>query len=286
MTSIDAGTRRRGLPAGARRFLRTPSAAIAALCIGLIVLIALAAPLVFRDVDAVDAANRLLAPSPQHPFGTDELGRDLTAKLAHAARLTLGISLGAMVVSVLLGLLWGMIAAAFGGIVDDILMRIADAVMAVPMILLALVFVAALGASPPILVLILGLIKAPLAARVIRSATLVELASDYVRGLTVVGLSRPRILFGEVLPNVFPIIAAQATLNAASAMMVEASLSFVGLGVQPPEASWGTLLKLGYGYLHEAWWYPLGPAVAIVILIASFNAVGQQLQRSLDRRSA
>lgn len=249
------------------------------------VLAALLAPLLYPHVTAVDAANRLLAPSPAHPFGTDELGRDLLGRVLHAGRLTLLISTGAMVLSVVLGAAWGMLAASAGGWLDEVLMRTADAVLAIPMVLFGLVCVAALGTTPGTLVLVLGVLKAPLTARVVRSSTMVELTADYVRGLTVVGTSRSRILFAEVLPNVVPTIVAQATLNIATALMLEATLSFMGLGVQPPEASWGTLLKSGYAVLHQAWWYAVFPAVAIVALVASLNVIGQQLQRTLDTRT-
>ncbi len=249
------------------------------------VLAALLAPLLYPHVTAVDAANRLLAPSPAHPFGTDELGRDLLGRVLHAGRLTLLISTGAMVLSVVLGAAWGMLAASAGGWLDEVLMRTADAVLAIPMVLFGLVCVAALGTTPGTLVLVLGVLKAPLTARVVRSSTMVELTADYVRGLTVVGASRRRILFAEVLPNVVPTVVAQATLNIATALMLEATLSFMGLGVQPPEASWGTLLKSGYAVLHQAWWYAVFPAVAIVALVASLNVIGQQLQRTLDTRT-
>ncbi|WP_051267087.1 ABC transporter permease [Nakamurella lactea] len=273
-------------PSAWRAVLGTPGTLTAAGVIVVIVLIALLAPIVWPNADTINAGARLESPSGAHWFGTDELGRDLLARMAHATQLTLLIALGAMALSVVLGVVWGMVAAAFGSWVEEILMRTADAIMAVPMILFALVFVAALGSNPIVLIVILGIIKSPLVARVTRSSTMVELTSDYVRGLTVVGLGRSRILFREVLPNVFPVIAAVATLNIASAIMVEASLSFIGLGVQPPLASLGTLLKIGYSHLPGSWWYALFPALAITVIIAAFNVIGKRLERYLDRRSA
>lgn len=284
VTTANAVVRKRR-PSVWRQVFGSPAALVSLGFVVFCLLVSVLAPLIWPDANRIHAADRLQAPSLTHWFGTDELGRDLVARMAHAGQLTLIIALGAMVLSVILGVVWGMLAAAFGSWIEEILMRTADAIMAVPMILFALVFVAALGSSPPVLIIILGIIKAPLVARVTRSSTMVELTSDYVRGLTVVGLGRARILFREVLPNVFPVIAAVATLNIASAIMVEASLSFIGLGVQPPLASLGTLLKIGYGYLPGSWWYALFPAVAITAIIASFNVIGKRLERFLDRRA-
>jgi peptide/nickel transport system permease protein len=281
MTTLKASPRRSLL-----RAVYDQSSAIVALgTILFIALISAFAPLLFPNADKIDAPNRLLPPSPEHWFGTDELGRELVARMAHAGQLTLVIALGAMVLSIILGVLWGMLAGSHGWI-EEALMRTADAIMAVPIILFALIFVAAFGSSPEVLIVILGVLKAPLVARVTRSSTMVELASDYVRGLAVIGLSKRRILFAEILPNIFPVIVAVATLNIASAIMIEAALSFIGLGVQPPLASWGTLLKIGYGLIHQAWWYALIPAMAITIVIAAFNEVGKWLERYLDRRVA
>jgi peptide/nickel transport system permease protein len=281
IATAAAASRRSAL----RTLFSDPGVVVALATIALVAVFSAFAPVFFPDVNDIDSANRLLPPSVAHWFGTDELGRDLLARMAHAGQLTLLIALGAMALSIVLGVLWGMLAASFGGWIDEVLMRTADAIMAVPMILFALVFVAALGSSPEVLIVILGIVKAPLAARVTRSSTMVELTSDYVRGLTVVGLGKRRILFGEVLPNVFPVIAAVATLNIASAIMIEASLSFIGLGVQPPLASLGTLLKIGYGYVPGGWWYALFPAIAITVIIAAFNAVGKKLERFLDKRA-
>lgn len=281
IATAQAARRRSSL----RALLADPAVVVAMLTILVVVAFSMLAPVLFPDANAIDSPNRLLSPSPSHWFGTDELGRDLLARMAHASQLTLLIALGAMALSIVLGVVWGMLAASFGGWIDEVLMRTADAILAVPMILFALVFVAALGSSPEVLIIILGIVKAPLAARVTRSSTMVELTSDYVRGLTVIGLSKRRILFTEILPNVFPVIAAVATLNIASAIMIEASLSFIGLGVQPPLASLGTLLKIGYGYLPDGWWYALFPAVAITVVIAAFNAVGKKIERYLDRRA-
>lgn len=271
--------RRPSLP----RFSSSAYGAFAALAILLFFVVF--GPLFLPSADLIDSGNILAPPSFQHLMGTDELGRDLFARIVLAGRLTITMGLGAMALSVLLGGVWGMCAAAFRGWVDEVLMRLADAFIAIPVILFALVFVAAVGASVPNLVIILGMLMAPTTARVVRSAVLGELVSEYVVGLQAVGAGTLRILFREVLPNIRAVLLSQATLNIAVAVMAEAGLSFVGLGVQPPTATWGTLLKQGYTVLGRDPFYALFPAMMIIIFIAALNIIGRDTQRALDARS-
>lgn len=234
----------------------------------------------------INADSLLQPPSWEHLAGTDELGRDLFARIVEAGQLTMSIGVGAMLLSIFLGGIWGMLAAAFGGRIDEVLMRLADALIAIPVILFALVFVAALGASVPNLVVILGVLMAPTTARVVRSAVMGELVADYVLGLRAVGAGRLRILFREVLPNLRAVVFSQATLNVAVAVMAEAGLSFLGLGVQPPTSTWGTLLKQGYNALGREPSYALFPALVIIVFVAALNMLGRETQRTLDLRSS
>jgi ABC-type dipeptide/oligopeptide/nickel transport system permease subunit len=274
-----ASTRRVSLPA---QLLRRRAWVVATAVVLLLVVISLLSPWIFPDPNAIDVGRVRQPPSLANPFGTDELGRDLVKRMAHAGRFTLAVGFGATAVSMVLGVLWGMTAATLGGWVDESLMRPADAILAIPTILFALVLVAAFGADTISLIFIIGLLMTPLTVRVARSSVLSELQSDYVRGLTAVGVTRPRILATQVLPNVMPPLLAQATLNVAIAIMVEASLSFVGLGVQPPAASWGTLLKQGYDNLFQSLWQPVFPALVILVMIGALNVAGEQLQKVLD----
>lgn len=235
--------------------------------------------------DAINGQAVLAAPSPAHLMGTDELGRDLFARIVQAGQLTMTMGIGAMTLSILIGGIWGMVAAERGGWLDEVLMRLADALIAIPVILFALVFVAALGASVPNLIVILGVLMAPTTARIVRSAVLAELVDEYVVGLRAVGAGTSRILFREVLPNIRPVLLSQATLNIAVAVMAEAGLSFVGLGVQPPTATWGTLLKQGYSVLGRDPFYVIFPAVVIIVFIAALNILGRQTQQALGARS-
>jgi peptide/nickel transport system permease protein len=269
-----------------RRYLTRPPVIAALVVIGVLVIMAVIAPWVLHSPTALDVPDRFAPPSGAHPFGTDELGRDLLSRVAYAGRLSLGIAFGATVFAMVLGTVWGMAAAARGGWVDEVLMRIAEAGMAIPIILFALVFVAAFGADLVAMTLITGFLMSFLTARIARSAVLSELKSEYVHGLTAVGVPRMRILFGEVLPNTLPSLLAQSSLNLATSVMLEATLSFVGLGVQPPAASWGTMLQNGYSHLYESIWDPLMPALVIVLAIAALNTLGSELQVVLHRSAS
>jgi ABC-type dipeptide/oligopeptide/nickel transport system permease subunit len=261
--------------------------ALAALTIlGLLVLGALLGPIVLRDPTQLEPANRFADPTLTHPFGTDELGRDLFSRVMDAGRLSLGIAAASTAMAMVVGTAWGFVAAVSRGFLDEALMRLVDAAMAIPMILFALIFVAALGTDGETLALIIGLLMIPLTARVARAAVLTELAMDYHRALVAVGVPRWRIMIGEVMPNAAPPLLAQASLNLATSLMVEASLSFVGLGVQPPDASWGTLLQVGYQNLFNTIWYPLFPALAIAATVGALNVVADRVQAILDRTDA
>jgi peptide/nickel transport system permease protein len=269
-----------------RRLLRDRAAQVALGVLALLTICAVLGSVLFGSPTDIDPVNQIAAPSGAHPFGTDELGRDLLARTAVAGRISLRVGALATLLAMLVGGLWGIGAASARGFVSDVLMRVADAAMAIPVILFALIFIAALGADTVTLTLVTGLLMAPLTARVVRAAVLGELANDYVRALRAVGVPTWRIMLVEVLPNTAPALLAQTTLNLATALIVEASLSFVGLGVQPPDASWGTLLKNGYDQLFNTIWYPLFPALAIVATVGALNVVADRVQAILDRTDA
>ena len=161
-------------------------------------------------------------------------------------------------------------------------MRVADLTLGIPVILLGLVLVAAFGSSVPSLVLILGILFMPATARLARAALLAELGTDYYLVAISVGAPPWQIVLNELLPNTMPVLLARASIVAAEAILVEASLSFVGLGVQPPAASWGTLLQNGYTNLYRSYWYPLFPGLVIVLAVLALNILGDNLQRVLD----
>lgn len=266
-----------------RILVRRPGAAVALATLVLMLLSAILAPLLARySPNAIDPVAQFQGPNADHWFGTDELGRDLFARVLHGGRLAFVVTFGATVVALVLGTLWGAVAASTKGLWDEVLMRVADTLMAIPAIMLALIFIAAFGASTLSLVIILGALFVPGTARIVRAAVSSELEQDYRLAAVAYGASTRRILFSEVLPNTTPTLLAQASLTAAGILMTEASLSFVGLGVQPPDASWGTLLQDGYSKLYQSYWYIAFPGAAIIVSILALNTLGDHIQAILD----
>lgn len=221
-------------------------------------------------------------PSWTHLFGTDELGRDSFSRSLYGGRITVLISISAATVALILGTLWGFAAGIFKGWLDEVLMRTADAMMAIPALLFALVCISGLGASFVSLTLVAGILLSPATARMARSALLVEIATDYFTAGIASGLSRWKLIWNEVMPNVASQLLVQFSINAASAVMLEAALSFIGLGVQPPSASLGTLILQGYAKIYNSYWYVLFPSLLVVLIILLFNAMAENLRISMD----
>ena len=244
--------------------------------LALIVLICVLAPLLAPYDPAAQSSDRFAGPSAAHLFGTDELGRDLFSRVLYGGQLTVFIAGGATLVAMVLGIAWGMAAAFARGWVDEILMRLADTVMAIPQILFALVFISAFGADPVKLAVIIGVLLTPTTARLVRSSVLSELQEDYFTAAVAFGSTRRRLLFAEVLPNAKGPIVVQAAINAANAILLEASMSFVGLGIAPPEATWGTLVQKGYQKMYQSIGYVLFPALFIFVTIWLLNVLADQ----------
>jgi len=270
-----------------RRRIRLRIPPVSGLILIVIVLLCICAPLVTSyGPDQIDPSNPFAAASAQHWLGTDEIGRDLLTRLLYGGRLSLMVCAGSVAIAFVLGTIWGMFAAERGGFVEEILMRTADIAMAIPQILFALVCVAAFGASLLSLTVITGILLTPSSARMARSVTIRETGLDYYSAGIAYGAGKIRLLSREVFPNIFPALASQAAINAASAIILEASLSFVGLGVQPPQMSWGVLLQEGYGYLYNDPSYALSPAVMILLTVLCLNLVANRLSDPRTRRAA
>jgi peptide/nickel transport system permease protein len=271
-------------PAGSvRRLLRRPTATISLAVIAIFVLATAFAGLVApHSPTEIDYTRLFGAPSWDHPFGTDELGRDIVARVLYGGRTSLIVASASTLIAMLLGVVWGFTAALRQGWSDEVLMRVADTVMAMPILLVALVLVAAFGASTASMVVILGILFAPATARIARSTLLAELRSDYYLAAVSVGAPGWRIVARELLPNTLPVLVARASLVLADVIFVEASLSFIGLGVQPPDTSWGTLLQQGYSNLYSSYAYPIFPGLAILATVLALNTLGDNLQKVLD----
>lgn len=260
--------------------------------LGLVILSALVLCAVFADVIAdyetkVIAQNlseRLQGPSMEHWCGTDEFGRDIFARLIHGARVSLRVGLISVSVSLIIGGALGAFAGYYGGRVDNIIMRIMDIFLAVPSILLAITIVAALGTNLVNVMLAIGVSGVPNYARIVRAAVMSVKDQEFVESARAIGASSPTIIFREIIPNCMAPVIVQATLSVAGAILSTASLSFIGLGVQPPDPEWGAMLSSGRNFLRDAVHLTLFPGLAIVITILSLNLLGDGLRDALDPR--
>ena len=259
---------------------------VSALFLTLSVTLAVLWPLITPyDPDAIDLVNHLQGPSLQHWLGTDQLGRDELSRLGFGARVSLLATVIAVSVAVIIGLTLGLLAGFARGPVDGVLGRFHDAVMSIPPIILAIAVVAALGTGVERAMVAVGFIFAPRVFRVTRASTLSVSQESYVEAAAVAG-ARPRyVVVRHVLPNIAAPLLVQISFLLGAAMIAEASLSFLGIGVQPPSASWGTMLQTAVPYMSDAPWLILAPGVAITLTVVSFNFIGDGLRDVLSGQS-
>jgi len=250
----------------------------------LAVVAALAAPLLSSyDPNALNVSDRLLPPGHAHPFGTDEFGRDILSRTLYGARLSLLVGALVTLLATTGGIFIGLTAGA-GPKADRILMRIMDGVMAFPDILLAIALMASLGPSVRNVVLSLGFVYTPRVARVVRAAVLVVIRLEYVEAARAVGASGARVLARHILVNCASPVIVQATFITAYAMLGEAALSFLGVGVPPQVPTWGGIIAAGQVYLRQASWISIFPGVAIILSVLALNLIGDGLRDFLDPR--
>jgi peptide/nickel transport system permease protein len=225
-----------------------------------------------------DADNRL------HLLGTDHLGRDLLSRVIYGVRISLLIGILAVTISAIFGIVLGLIAGFYGGIFDDLIMRIADVQLAIPLILLAIAVIVVLGSSVKVLILVIGLTQWMAYARMVRGETLSLREKDFVMSGYAVGANDLRIILRYIFPNTLASLMVLITLNMAGVIVLEAGLSFLGLGIQPPEPSLGTMLSESKNYLNRAWWLSTFPGLTIMIIIMGINLFGDGLRDVLDPR--
>ena len=261
----------------------------AALFVGLLVLIAVAAPyLAPHDPERGSLRARLSAPTFEasdgkaHPLGTDHLGRDVLSRVIYGTRVSLTVGFAAVLVGGLVGGLLGLIAGFHGGWVDEAVMTVADAQLAFPFILLAIGIIAVLGPSFQNLIIVVGLSGWVTYARVLRSQVLSLRQRDFVTAILGLGGSVPRVLLRHILPNVASTLMVIATLELARAIVLEATLSFLGLGIQPPTPSWGGMIQEGREYLDSAWWISVFPGVVLMLTSLVVSRTGDWLRDILD----
>jgi peptide/nickel transport system permease protein len=267
------------------RFRRRPTMLLGLTFTLALVLIALGADLIAPH-DPFALSNAVLsAPSAAHPFGTDDLGRDMFSRVVHGARISLLVGFVSAFVATLIGVLVGGLAGYFGGLVDDGLMRLTELFLIVPRFFLALIIVVLLGSNIWFIVLVLSLTYWPLTARVLRAQILTLRTRDYVLAARAVGTPEMRILLRHVLPGALPPVITQASLQVGSAILIEAGLSFLGLG-DPNVVSWGAMLNDAQQFVFVAWWMSLFPGLAITLTIIGVNLVADALNEAWDPRLA
>jgi peptide/nickel transport system permease protein len=269
-----------------RRFFHRPRAIVACAIIAVAALVAIVGPdIVPYDATASDFGELLAAPGPAHPFGTDELGRDVLARVAAAVRVSVFVSAAGVSLALVAGMAAGVFAGYFGRFADIILMLIADVVFAIPGILLALAIAAVAGPSTFNVIAAIAIVNTPVFARIARAQTLVVSQRGFVLAARAIGFGRLHIMFKTVLPHILPVLMVQASLLLASAMITESYLSFLGLGVQPPTPTLGGMLHESLGFLGLAQWLVWCPGIAIFMIVLGFNWLGDGLQDWLDPTS-
>ena len=270
-----------------RRLARRPSAAI-----GLVVIVAFVAVAVFApwlapyDPIATSFSTVRKAPSAAHWFGTDEIGRDVLSRVTFGARASLLAGVVSVLISLSVGVPTGLLAGYAGGKTDMLISRVTDALLACPFLILAIALAAFLGPSLTNAMIAIGISATPIFIRLTRGTTIAVKAEDFVLAARAIGNAPWRIAVRHVLPNIVPPLLVQATLAIAAAVIAEASLSFLGLGQQPPQPSWGSMLNTAKNYIDNAPWMAIWPGVSIFLLVLSFNIVGDGLRDALDPRHA
>lgn len=287
----ELGGKGRTLSADAWRRLRKNKLAVAGLAwIVIVILIAITAdlwvPRYLGDPIAIDtttaAAESLQSPSLGHPFGTDKMARDIASRIIYGARVSLMVGVLAVAIMVALGLIMGAIAAYYGGIWDAIIMRTADIFFAFPYVLFAVALIAVLGQGLQNVFIAIGVLGWASIARVFRSSILSVKENEYVDAARAMGASTPRILFRHIMPNAIAPIVVYATMSIGGAILTEAALSFLGMGVRPPAPSWGGMLNEAQSYMFTAPWLMLYPGIAILTTVLAFVLLGDGIRDALD----
>lgn len=268
-----------------KRLKRNRMAMLGLVLIIILILSAALAPVIAPyGFDDQDVSRAFLGPSLSHLFGTDNLGRDVFSRILYGGRISLTMGLISVSLASVVGIFLGAVAGYYGGKIDDVIMRILDVLMAMPNILLAIAIAAALGPGLVNCMVAVGISTIPRFARVVRGPILAIRNQEYIEAATAVNASDGRIIFRHVLPNVLAPIIVQSTLYIANAVMAASSLSFLGMGVQPPSPEWGAMLSAGRQYIREYWHIVTFPGIAIMLTVFSLNVLGDGLRDALDPR--
>lgn len=268
-----------------KKTLRIPQAAFGVLILTVTVFVAISAPLIVpEDPEEMDFDNLLQGISTEHLLGSDQMGRDTLSRLIYGARVALMVSLGAVGIGVAIGVPLGLVSVYFRGYVDDVIMRVMDALVVFPSLLIAVGLAAAMGGSLTTVISAIGIANIPWMARIIRSQGLTIRELDFVAAAEAGGMSHLRIIFKHILPNSIAPVIVQSTLSMGYAVLTEAALGFIGVGIQPPTPTWGNMLQQAFPMLDQQPLLSVVPGLAIFLLVLAFNFVGDALRDVLDPR--
>ncbi|MDP9370554.1 MAG: ABC transporter permease [Chloroflexota bacterium] len=267
------------------RLWRTPRALVGGAVIAAVIIAALLAPVVAPyDPTAQNIPDLLQGPTAGHPLGTDELGRDTLSRVIYGARVSLQVGIIAVGIAMVVGGSLGLISGSAGGVVDTIIMRVMDGLLAFPALVLALGITAMLGPSLTNAMIAIGITGIPSFARLVRGQVLVIRDLEYVQAARSLGATHGRLMLRHMLPNTMSPIIVEASIAVPAAILAEAGLSFLGLGIQPPTPSWGGMLNTARGYMQREPWLAIAPGAAIFVTVLAFNFVGDALRDVLDPR--
>ncbi len=267
------------------RFRKNPLSVAGAIIILFLALLALSAPVIAPySPTSINVYNVLSPPDAAHPFGTDELGRDVLSRMIWGSRVSLKVGFIAVGIAITIGTVIGAAAGFYGGMIDSLLMRFVDIMLAFPTFFLILAVIAIVEPSISTIMIIIGLTGWMDVSRLVRAEFLTLKERDFVSAARAIGASNPRIIFRHIIPNALSPVFVAATFGIAGAILTESGLSFLGLGVQPPDPSWGNILTAGKDNITVAWWLSLFPGLAILITVLSYNLVGEGLRDALDPR--
>ncbi len=268
-----------------RRFRHNRLAIAGGIVVLLLFLLSFLAPYITTwEPGAIDAYHVLLSPSPDHWFGTDELGRDVFTRVVYGARISLKVGFVSVGIAVAIGTVLGLVSGFYGGVVDTVIMRFVDIMLCFPTFFLILAVIAFLEPDIWYIMAIIGLTGWMGVARLVRAEVLSLRERDFVLAARALGASDLRIIFRHILPNAASPVLVSATLGVAGAILTESALSFLGIGVQPPTPSWGNILTAGKDYVEFAWWLSLFPGLAILVTVLAYNLLGEGIRDALDPR--
>jgi len=268
-----------------RRFKKNRLAVIGGIIVLMLFTIAILAPFIVpHDPDAIDVKHVLEPPSLQHLFGTDDLGRDILSRVIYGSRISLAVGFVAVGIATIIGIIFGALSGYYGRSMDTVIMRFVDIMLAIPTFFLILAVIAMLEPGIWNIMIVIGLTSWMGVARLVRAEFLSLKEREFVLAARALGASDFRIIFRHILPNALSPVLVSAVLGIAGAVLVESALSFLGIGVQPPTASWGNILTIGKDNIEIAWWISVFPGLAIFVTVLAYNLLGEGIRDSIDPR--